>query len=95
MIERLGTQERVCFRVTSSLFKHETYSLALVILEDVTELIQLRRLLPICSNCKKIRNDTNYWESFENYLRTYSNIDFTHSVCPECAEKLYGHKIER
>jgi phosphoserine phosphatase RsbU/P len=45
---------------------------------------QLQGLLPICSYCKKIRNDRNYWEQVDNYLSHHSEVQFSHSVCPEC-----------
>lgn len=45
-------------------------------------------LLRICSSCKKIRNDEGDWEQMEEYIRNRSNVDFSHTYCPECAEKL-------
>ncbi|HOP31475.1 MAG TPA: transporter substrate-binding domain-containing protein [Spirochaetota bacterium] len=49
----------------------------------------LTGLLPICSNCKKIRNDGGYWEQIELYISEHTNADFSHGLCPDCAEKLY------
>jgi ligand-binding sensor domain-containing protein len=46
-------------------------------------------LLPICASCKKIRDDTGYWNQMETYIHEHSGADFSHSVCPECMEKLY------
>jgi hypothetical protein len=48
----------------------------------------LRGLVPICAWCKKIRNDQGYWEQLELYLKSHSEADFTHGMCPECAGKL-------
>ena len=48
----------------------------------------LEGLLPICSWCKRIRNDQNYWEQLESYLTEHSQATFTHGICPECCEKL-------
>ncbi|HTF57019.1 MAG TPA: response regulator transcription factor [Planctomycetota bacterium] len=48
---------------------------------------QLQGLLPICSYCKKIRNDQNYWEQVEGYLAKASDMRFSHSICPECFKK--------
>lgn len=92
ILEKQGAADRISLLITSSPFKQGNHSLALIILEDITELTELSRLLPICSSCKKIRDDKNYWETFENYLKKYSNIDFTHSLCPDCAKKLYDYK---
>ena len=49
---------------------------------------RLQGLLPICSYCKKIRNEANYWEQVESYLGAHSDLDFTHSICPQCTEKM-------
>ena len=49
---------------------------------------RLQGLLPICSYCKKVRNGANYWEQVESYLSAHSDLDFTHSICPQCSEKL-------
>ena len=49
----------------------------------------LHGMLPICSACNKIRNDEGYWERIETYIRERSDAEFTHSICPDCAKKLY------
>jgi len=46
-------------------------------------------LLPICSSCKKIRDDEGYWNQIEFYIRDHSEADFSHSICPDCARMLY------
>lgn len=57
--------------------------------KSLTQVKTLRGLLPICSNCKKIRDDEGYWNKIESYIKTHSEAEFTHSICPECAKKLY------
>ena len=52
------------------------------------EIKQLQGFLPICAYCKKIRNDSNYWEQIESYICNHSNALFTHSICPECEAKV-------
>jgi AmiR/NasT family two-component response regulator len=49
----------------------------------------LRGMLPICSSCKKIRDDQGYWTEVEIYILEHSEADFTHGLCPDCARKLY------
>ena len=49
----------------------------------------LRGMLPICASCKKIRDDTGYWNQMETYISQHSGADFSHSICPPCMEKLY------
>jgi PAS domain S-box-containing protein len=53
----------------------------------------LRGLLPICSSCKKIRDDKGYWNQIELYIRERSDASFTHGICPDCAERLYGDML--
>jgi PAS domain S-box-containing protein len=53
------------------------------------EVKNLKRLLPICAACKKIRDDQGYWDQVEVYLRKHSELAFTHSICPECRTSLY------
>jgi phosphoserine phosphatase RsbU/P len=56
----------------------------------------LSGLLPICASCKKIRDDKGYWNQLESYLQAHSEAEFSHGLCPECAEKLYpGYQHER
>jgi PAS domain-containing protein len=75
--------------VTAAPFDFEKDRYVLLTLEDITEIGKLRRLLPICASCKKIRNDEDYWEEVSNYLYKYASIGFTHCLCPECVKKLY------
>lgn len=58
--------------------------------KTLNELKILRGLLPICSSCKKIRDDKGYWNQIEAYISDHSEAQFSHSICPQCAEKLYG-----
>lgn len=55
----------------------------------LAEVRALSGLLPICSNCKKIRDDQGYWQQLEEYIQGHSEAQFTHGICPECAKKLY------
>lgn len=50
----------------------------------------LSGLLPICSSCKRIRDDKGYWNQIESYIKSHSEAEFSHSICPECAKKLYS-----
>jgi hypothetical protein len=49
----------------------------------------LEDILPVCANCKKIRNEKGYWEMLETYISANSEADFSHGICPGCMEKLY------
>lgn len=75
--------------ITASPFEHDGKKLALLIIEDISELVQLRDIIPICANCKKIRDDENYWVSVESYIHDHTDVDFSHSICPDCMDLLY------
>jgi PAS domain-containing protein len=62
---------------------------ALLCLEDISELTSLRAMVPICSSCKKIRDDQQLWSSVEHYFTRFLGVDFTHGICPDCAQRLY------
>lgn len=53
----------------------------------------LSGLIPICANCKKIRNDDGYWEMIEQYVQDRSNAVFSHGICPGCARILYPKNL--
>ncbi|MEW5909315.1 MAG: hypothetical protein AB1659_05910 [Thermodesulfobacteriota bacterium] len=57
--------------------------------QALSEVKTLRGFLPICSNCKKIRDDKGYWNKIEAYIQDHSDAQFSHGICPECAQKLY------
>ena len=60
-------------------------------LQDALDKIKtLRGIIPICASCKKIRDDEGYWNEIESYIKKHSEADFSHGICPECAQKLYG-----
>jgi len=60
--------------------------------QAIDEVQVLRGLLPICSSCKKIRDDQGYWNHIEGYIAAHSKAEFTHSICPDCWEKFYGER---
>ncbi|MFC2155651.1 response regulator [Acidobacteriota bacterium] len=57
--------------------------------DALTKVKQLSGLIPICSRCKKIRDDEGYWQRVEEYLELHSEAQLTHSLCPECVIKLF------
>jgi PAS domain S-box-containing protein len=66
------------------------------LLETMEQIKTLSGLLPICSSCKKIRNDKGYWSQIETYISDHSEAQFSHGICPECAKKLYSdNEIKR
>ncbi len=58
--------------------------------EALSEIKKLSGLLPICSHCKKIKDDKGYWNNLEEYIQTHSDVSFSHGLCSECSDELYG-----
>jgi hypothetical protein len=81
--------ENVYFSITASPFEYEGKNLVLLVLENISDLLQLKNLLPMCSRCNKVRDDKEYWVSVESYLKLNLDQMTTHSLCPECVLKVY------
>ncbi len=60
--------------------------------EALDNIKTLKGLLPICAECKKIRDDKGYWKQIEGYIETHSDASFSHGLCPECMDKIYGNE---
>jgi DNA-binding response OmpR family regulator len=65
------------------------------ILRYTTQVRQLEQMLPICSYCKKIRDDQNYWQQIEGYITERTGSDFSHSVCPDCYQRVVLPELEK
>ena len=57
--------------------------------QALAEIKRLHGILPICANCKKIRDDKGYWQQVEAYISDHSEAEFSHGICPDCAKQLY------
>jgi PAS domain-containing protein len=82
-----GTVE-LTLKVTAAPLPYDDRQYVLLALEDVTELLKLRGLIPRCAWCGRMRDDADYWRSVEEYLRTQHDVQVSHGICPECADKL-------
>ena len=57
--------------------------------EALSKVKLLSGFIPICASCKKIRDDSGYWQQIEAYIRDHSEAEFSHGICPDCVKKLY------
>ena len=57
--------------------------------QSLDQIKTLRGIVPICANCKKIRDDQGYWNQVEAYVCEHTEAEFSHGICPECIKKLY------
>ena len=69
--------------------KEEREKLILHLQEAIKEIKALRGILPVCSFCKRVRDDQGFWEQVDVYLQKHSLADISHSICPECAKEHY------
>ena len=69
--------------------EEERDKLILELRDALSKIKTLSGMLPICASCKKIRDDKGYWTQIESYIKHHSEAEFSHSICPECAKKLY------
>ncbi|MFT3782955.1 MAG: response regulator [Nibricoccus sp.] len=65
------------------------------ILRFTTQVRQLEAFLPICSYCKKVRDDQNYWQQIEAYINERTGSEFSHSICPDCYQRVIVPELER
>ncbi len=85
--EELLAKIQILLRLKTALDERDRFIYKLQ--EALSKVKTLSGLLPICSSCKKIRDDKGYWNQIEDYIREHSPADFSHSVCPVCAKRLY------
>jgi hypothetical protein len=93
-IVREGKNEQFYALITATPFTYNDVDMVLLIIEDINEIVELQRLVPICMKCKKIRDDNQYWVAVESYFKRHWDLDFSHGICPEC-QKGEQEKIDR
>jgi phosphoserine phosphatase RsbU/P len=61
----------------------------------ISQIKQLQGLLPICSYCKKIRDEQNYWQRVDSYLTEHTDVMFSHGVCPDCYQQVVQPQLDQ
>jgi hypothetical protein len=84
---RDGHKVEIYALITASPFYYDKRPLALLVIEDISEIAELQRLIPICSICKRVRDDKESWFRLESYFKEHWDVDFSHGYCPECFKK--------
>jgi hypothetical protein len=80
--------------ITASPMVYEGATRVLLCIEDLTRLLAVTDVLPICMSCKRIR-DNDLWFQIEAYLDSHLDLKFTHGICPECSKRLYAGEDPR
>jgi PAS domain S-box-containing protein len=86
IVEFQGVGRNVTDRVLAEQEKEKLINELQTAIEQVKT---LSGLLPICANCKKIRDDEGYWQQVDVYIRDHTEVEFTHGICPPCLDTLY------
>jgi PAS domain-containing protein len=79
-----GRSKEVYLMISASPFTYKEKPLVLLVLEDVSQVVELQFLIPVCSKCKKVRADKEYWTRLETYCREFLGAEFSHGYCPDC-----------
>ena len=95
MIGFSSNRVKTYYQVKSFLVQKEKDELLIKTKEQLDELNKLRDLIPICASCKSVRDDSGYWNKVEEYLGDRINLTFTHSVCPDCKDKMLNEFREK
>ncbi len=91
LTRRQAGEERALHLLASAFpVASEGRRLAVLALADLQTLLDVRSMLPICAACKKIRTEQGRWEAVEEHFGARLDVDFSHSFCPACAQRLYG-----
>jgi transcriptional regulator with PAS, ATPase and Fis domain len=72
--------------ITTTPFTYGDRKAALLVVEDFNEMAELQRIVPICMNCRKVRDDDQYWTRVEEYFKRHWDLRFSHGLCPDCAK---------
>jgi PAS domain-containing protein len=83
-IIRSGNKIEIYALITASSFIFKETPLVLLVIEDISEIAELRRMIPICSMCGKLRDDKEAWSHIETYFKDHWDVEFSHGLCPEC-----------
>lgn len=92
IIERDNHKEYLTIKCSTSFIKSAGEDRIILSLENANITLNPEKIIPICSQCRKVRNEYGLWKNIEVYFERLYHMGFSHSLCPECAEALYGHK---
>ena len=84
---REGDKTEIYALITASPFEFKGKNLILLVIEDISIIAELQRLIPICSVCHKIKDEEETWGRIEAYFKEHWDVNFTHGYCPDCLQK--------
>jgi nitrogen fixation/metabolism regulation signal transduction histidine kinase len=88
LVGSMGVRD-VYLLITTSPFRGVDRTLAILMFQDIGELISTQGIVPVCMHCHKVRDTSNGWAAMEQYLKDHLDLDMSHGICPECLKKYY------
>ena len=86
-IIKRGEKEEIYALISASPFRFRNSPLVLLVIEDISVIAELQRMIPICSICKEVRDEKETWSRLEAYFYENWGVDFSHGLCPKCFKK--------
>jgi transcriptional regulator with PAS, ATPase and Fis domain len=86
-IVRIEEKIEIYALITASPFLFKNKPFVLLVIEDISEINELQRMIPICSVCKEVRDEKETWSRVEAYFKRHWDIDFSHGLCPKCYKR--------
>jgi hypothetical protein len=83
-LSKNGVRSEMYAMITVSPFLFQERAHALLVIEDISELAEFLRTIPVCSVCRKVRDDRQSWMRFEAYFKNHWSVEFSHGLCPDC-----------
>lgn len=87
--EEAEVSVRVKTHIELQLMRRQQQEMIEKLSRALAEVKQLRGIIPICARCKKVRNDSGYWQQVEQYIGEHTEAEFSHGLCPQCMDELY------
>jgi FixJ family two-component response regulator len=85
----------ICYAIERKKLENKERQLVQELREAIEKIKTLKGLIPICASCKKVRDDRGYWNQVEVYIAEHSEAEFSHGICPDCADRLYGRFLKK
>jgi hypothetical protein len=89
-IGKAGHRRAAHLLVTATPLPSRGATRILLVLEDISALVQLQDPVPICASCRRMRDDDGFWAQMEDHFRQHFDLDLSHGLCPGCKQQFYG-----
>ena len=89
-----GQKKELELLITATPYPEAGKKVVVLIVEDLTDFSRLKAIIPICSYCKRVRNEADFWQQVDRYIHEHIGLNFSHGICPECLQKHYAEYMD-